>query len=97
MGFGVTILLFYMLQWLFEDKTRRVVYGQLPNLPIIVWVVSKIFLLVQWTAPAQALFEAIAFGALFTWAWLEIFDGVNWFRRILGVIVMAFLLSGATT
>ncbi len=30
----------------------------------------------------------IAFGALFTWAWLEVFQGVNYFRRALGLVVL---------
>ncbi|HEY9908282.1 MAG TPA: hypothetical protein V6D18_11845 [Thermosynechococcaceae cyanobacterium] len=30
----------------------------------------------------------MAFGSLFTWAWLELFQGVNYFRRSLGLIVL---------
>jgi hypothetical protein len=32
--------------------------------------------------------DAIAFGSLFTWAWLELFDGVNYFRRALGTTIL---------
>ena len=35
-----------------------------------------------------ALLDTVAFGALFTWAWLELFDGVNYFRRALGLVVL---------
>jgi hypothetical protein len=31
---------------------------------------------------------AIGRGALFTWAWLELFQGINYFRRALGAIVL---------
>jgi len=47
-----------------------------------------------WLVSIQPTLELVAFGALFTWAWLEIFDGANWFRRLLGITVMAVLLLG---
>jgi hypothetical protein len=31
---------------------------------------------------------AVAYGSLFTWAWLELFQGVNYFRRSLGLLVL---------
>lgn len=31
----------------------------------------------------------VGFGFLFTWAWLEITQGDSYFRRFLGVVVMA--------
>jgi hypothetical protein len=37
--------------------------------------------------------DAIAFGSLFTWAWLELFQGVNYFRRALGFIVLLFAIA----
>jgi hypothetical protein len=43
-----------------------------------------------------ALFEGldvIAFGAIFTWAWLELFDGVNYFRRALGATVLIGVIA----
>lgn len=83
-----------MWKLLFEDKSGNMVYGQMPNLPIIVWGAAKVMSLVPWAAPVQPILEAVAFGALFTWAWLEIFDGANWFRRILGITVMTLTLLG---
>lgn len=32
--------------------------------------------------------DLIAMGTLFTWAWFELFQGVNYFRRTLGFIVL---------
>ena len=37
--------------------------------------------------------EAIAFGSLFTWAWEELFQGVNYFRRALGFLVLIGLIA----
>jgi hypothetical protein len=34
----------------------------------------------------------VAFGAIFTWAWLETFSGVNNFRRGLGIVVLIISL-----
>lgn len=81
-----------MWKLLFEDKSGKMVYGQIPNLPIIVWAAAKVLTLMPWTGPIQPILGALAFGALFTWAWLEIFDGANWFRRILGITVMTLIL-----
>jgi len=85
----------FIWKWLFEDKSGKMVSGQMPNLPIIVWGAAKVLSLMPWLVSIQPTLELVAFGALFTWAWLEIFDGANWFRRLLGITVMAVLLLGA--
>lgn len=65
---------------------------QLPNLPLVVWFVA--WLLTRVLPYGQLNFAAnlISFGALFTWAWLEIFDGDNNFRRALGLIIMILII-----
>lgn len=73
---------------IFRDKNGKVVIGQKPNLPIIVWFLA---LLTHRLLPAGTisnLADLISFGALFTWAWLELFSGANTFRRILGGVVL---------
>ena len=62
----------------FRDHRGNIVLFQSPNL------VSA--------GRMQSLFQTIGFGALFTWAWLEVFSGCNYFRRVLGVIVMIGLV-----
>lgn len=42
----------------------------------------------------QARFQLLAFIALTTWAVLEIFWGVNYFRRILGAMVLIVIVAG---
>ena len=70
-----------------KNKDGRVELAQYPNLPIIVWILCII--LQQFLAgDLYKLINIIGFGALFTWAWLEIFTGINYFRRALGFIVM---------
>jgi hypothetical protein len=36
--------------------------------------------------------DVLAFGSLFTWAWEELFQGVNYFRRALGFLVLFGLI-----
>lgn len=74
-----------------SDNNELGRYFQKPNLPIIVWffsfLLSKLF-----SGDLEELFSIIAFGALFTWAWLEIFQGTNIFRRSVGSVVMIILI-----
>jgi hypothetical protein len=37
--------------------------------------------------------DAIAFGSLFTWAWQELFEGVNYFHRALGLVVLIGVIA----
>lgn len=70
---------------------------QPPNLPLIV---GGIALILSWALPYGTLnFVAalIAFGALFTWAWLELFQGINMFRRALGCAVLIWLIVSKLT
>jgi hypothetical protein len=71
----------------FKNDDGNIVIWQKPNLPIIIWLVSS--LLVQLThGRLEQLFNLTSYGALFTWAYLEIFQGVNWFRRTLGFVIL---------
>jgi hypothetical protein len=78
---------------IFKDASGKIVLTQKPNLPIIVWIFSKLATFLPLDSFVIDFFALVAFGSLFTWAWLEIFDGVNIFRRILGSIVMLVLLT----
>ena len=82
-----------MLDSIFKDDTGRVVIAQFPNAPILLWAVTA--LLTRFLFEEGTIHTALSyagFGLLFTWCWLEIFQGVNYFRRALGSIVMALLL-----
>lgn len=71
---------------IFRDSEGNIVIAQPPNLPILVGIGAA---LLQFFLPGgkiQVVFELIAFGALFTWAWQELFQGVNYFRRSLGLL-----------
>jgi hypothetical protein len=72
----------------FRDSNGNIVIAQPPNPPIIVWGVVSLLKLIFTTGLTNVGLDLIAFGSLFTWAWLELFQGVNYFRRTLGLIVL---------
>lgn len=77
-----------LLDRTFKDSEGNIVLGQMPNLPILVWGAATLLQLVFTSGKVYAGLNAIAFGSLFTWAWQELFDGVNYFRRFLGLVVL---------
>lgn len=85
----------YNLSDLFKDKKGRIVICQLPNLPLIGWFTFTILrLLISNSQPKiQNLFLMLSFGFIFTWSWLEIISGVNYFRRALGLSVLIITIS----
>lgn len=51
-----------------------------------------------WILPSghwSTLAQVLSYGALFTWAWLELFEGVNYFRRALGLTVLLVVILSA--
>ena len=79
----------------FRDSDGNIVLAQVPNLPLLVWITStllKIILtsgkLIVANGNIYTGLDVLAFGSLFTWAWQELFQGVNYFRRSLGLVVL---------
>lgn len=72
----------------FRDSEGNIVIVHPPNLPILVWLSATLLNLIPTTDNIHTGLDALAFGALFTWAWLELFQGVNYFRRTLGLVVL---------
>lgn len=76
----------------YKDKSGRVVLAQFPNAPLITWAVATALTHVISNARFDSLLHIIAFGAIFTWAWLETFQGVTYFRRVLGLMVFGVIV-----
>jgi hypothetical protein len=76
----------------FRDGTGDIIIGQPPNLPIVIWGVASLLRLIFKTGQIDFGLNLLATGALLVWAILELFQGVNYFRRILGAIVLIGLL-----
>ena len=76
----------------FRDSEGNIVIAQPPNLPLIVGISATLLEVILTTGKIHIGLDLIAFGSLFTWAWLELFQGVNYFRRALGLIVLVGLI-----
>jgi hypothetical protein len=72
----------------FRDGNGNIVLAQKPNLPLIVGVVASLLSLVLTSGKINTVLDVVATGSFFTWAWLELFQGVNYFRRALGLAVL---------
>lgn len=81
---------------IFRDSDGNIVIAQMPNLPIILWVTASLLKLVFPTGEINTGLDVLAFGSLFTWAWLELFQGVNYFRRALGLGVLIAVMVSRT-
>lgn len=81
-----------MFQRFFMDRDGHIVLGQIPNVPIIGWLLFRVMEQLFTRHPAAMAFEHISVAFLFCWAYLEITQGVNYFRRLLGVVVVTILV-----
>ncbi|MBO3457994.1 hypothetical protein G7B40_032970 [Aetokthonos hydrillicola Thurmond2011] len=73
---------------IFRDSNGEIVIAQPPNPPLILWLAASLLRLVFRADAISTALDVIAFGSIFTWAWLELFQGVNYFRRGLGLVVL---------
>jgi len=77
---------------MWKDHEGKVVLWQWPNIWLITWMIA---LTVSWFLPPGKLTDClglISFVALVVWALLEIFKGVNYFRRLLGLAILVMLI-----
>lgn len=77
----------------FRDSEGKIVIAEMPNLPLSVGIVASLLTLIVTTGKINLGLELVAFGSLFTWAWEELFQGVNYFRRALGLIALIGLIA----
>jgi hypothetical protein len=82
-----------LLDKTFRDDNGNIVIAQPPNLPLIVWIVTSLLTLVFPSGTINTVLSFLANGSLFTWAWLELFEGVNYFRRALGLAVLIGMIA----
>ena len=82
------------MDWLLRSRrTGRITVAQFPNWPLGVWLLATTFMLVAHpTGGVRDLLVVIGWIALGLWAADEVLRGVNPFRRLLGVIVLAWLI-----
>lgn len=79
-----------------KDRHGKVVIYQRPNLPLLGWLgLTLASLFTEGTVSSVLGYAASA--SLVVWALLELFTGVNYFRRTLGVIVLAWSIVSLVT
>lgn len=79
------------LQRIFCDPDGKVVLAQFPNAPLLLWLLFSLARVFTLPTKIEMGLSALASAFLFVWAYLEVTSGVNYFRRFLGVTVMAFV------
>jgi len=77
----------------FRDSEGNIVIAQPPNLPLLVGITATALKLIVKSGNIYIDLDAIAFGCLFTWAWQELFEGVNYFRRALGLVMLIGVIA----
>ncbi|MEY9855890.1 hypothetical protein ABH935_001494 [Catenulispora sp. GAS73] len=76
-----------------RDADGRVVLAQWPNLPLIGWLVFAALAGISGGGHWRSAAEFVSSAFLFTWAYLELTQGVNYFRRLLGLAVLVVVVS----
>ena len=78
---------------IFRDKTGKVVLWQNPNIPLTGWAVCKVLAFFI-NGQLGLGFSLLSSAFIFTWAYLELTKGVNYFRKVIGALVLTSLLIG---
>ena len=77
---------------IWRDKHGKVVLWQTPNAFLIGWAVLTVICLFT-SGKTSDIFGGLGDASLVVWSLLEIFKGVNYFRRVLGLIVLVFSIA----
>ena len=76
-----------------RDANGKVVVSQVPNVPLAGWLLfaglSRIPGAEGWKNDTGYISSAF----LFTWAYLEFVQGASYFRRVLGLVVLAVVVE----
>lgn len=76
----------------FKDKDGKVIIVQWPNIPLYGWAIFNIISLFLSKRYLKIGSEELSLAFLFTWAYLEAKEGVNYFRKSLGFIILIFII-----
>jgi hypothetical protein len=76
----------------FYDEQGRLAVFAFPNPPLIIWGLAALAGHIFSSSWPHKIFSLISLIAIIIWALLEIFSGINYFRRALGAVVLAITL-----
>lgn len=77
----------------FRNESGEIVIAQPPNISLSIWIGSSLLELVFAEGPIHEVLEIVAFTAIVVWSLQELLDGVNYFRRGLGLLVLVSVLT----
>ena len=77
---------------IWRDREGHIVIWQWPNVWLIGWAVLTVISLLLNGTPASVV-SWIATVLLGIWSLLELTRGVNYFRRVLGLVVLIFVIA----
>lgn len=80
---------------LWKARNGSVVIFQTPNIWLIAWAGLALASIFVPRGIAQNIMYWSGSAFLVVWALLELFQGVNYFRRGLGLVVLGFTIAGA--
>lgn len=80
------------LEKCYKDKEGKNTLVQIPNTPLITWFISMVLAKLISAGTLHQILSIISFGTLFTWAWLELFSGSSYLRRLLGPLILVGLI-----
>lgn len=78
----------------FKDKQGKIRIWQQPNILLYGWIACQIAALFVGNDTVKHDFSRLGTALIFTWAYLEIMEGVNYFRRGLGLLVLILTVYG---
>jgi hypothetical protein len=79
-----------------KDGKGKITVWQTPNLPLIGWFVFMIVAKILDSGATKNSLQFLSTAFLFTWAYLEITSGVSYFRRLLGLVILAGIILSHT-
>lgn len=80
---------------IWRDKHGNIVIYQRPNIWLVVWVGLTVVSLFVPHGAAEAITWWLSLAALTVWAGLEVWRGVNYFRRALGALILVLIILAA--
>ncbi|HEY4964679.1 MAG TPA: hypothetical protein VIH90_08385 [Candidatus Saccharimonadales bacterium] len=81
-----------LTQGVFKDKEGHIVIIQSPNLALSCWILIELITHLLHQGHIKNSLQDIGTAFLFTWAFLEITKGSNYFRRFLGFAVFVTII-----
>jgi hypothetical protein len=78
---------------LFKDDDNKLAIWQMPNVLLSSWIATKLLGFIV-TGRFKSGLDLLGMAVLFAWAYSELNTGVNYFRKVLGLVVLVPIVIG---